>query len=107
MKEVNVENGKIVLKNLKNLLHIESINYKAPKAENATVPITAPNVPITAPNVPEYSFVCWIGVASQGFVKGCYIDTPNSPTADIWFTQSTVNMIGDVNVSAYALYVKD
>ncbi len=100
MKEVNVDNGKIVLKNLKNLLHIESINYKAPKAENAAVPITAPTVP-------EYSFACWIGVASQGFVKGCYIDTPNSPIATIWFTQSTVNMIGDLNVSAYALYVKD
>ena len=100
MKEVNVENGKIVLKNLKNFLHIEHINYKVPKAENA-------EIPITAPNVPEYSFVCWIGATSQGFVKGCYIDTPDSPTADIWFTQSTVDMIGDGNVSAYALYVKD
>ena len=44
MKEVNVENGKIVLKNLKNLLHIENINYKVPKAENAAIAITAPNV---------------------------------------------------------------
>ena len=35
MKEVNIKNGKIVLKNLKNLLHIEYINYKVPKAENA------------------------------------------------------------------------
>ena len=101
MKEVNIENEKIVLKNLKNLLHIESINYKVPKAEYAAVPITAPNVP-------EYSFVCWIGVASQGFVKGCYIDTPNSPTATIWFTQSTMNINEDNNrVTAYALYVKD
>ena len=100
MKEVNVENGKIVLKNLKNLLHIESINYKAPKAENAAVPITAPTVP-------EYSFVCWIGVASQGFVKGCYIDTQNSPTATIWFTQSTADIGDGTSVNAYALYVKD
>ncbi|QLL73878.1 hypothetical protein [Lactobacillus crispatus] len=99
MKEVNVEKGKIVLKNLNNLLHIECINYKVPKAENATIPITAPNVP-------EYSFVCWIGATSQGFVKGCYIDTPDRPTASIWFTQSTVNMVGEGNVSAYALYVR-
>ncbi|MYN48356.1 hypothetical protein GTH53_02980 [Lactobacillus crispatus] len=35
MKEVNVEKGKIVLKNLNNLLYIECINYKVPKAENA------------------------------------------------------------------------
>ena len=100
MKEVNIENEKIVLKNLKNLLHIESINYKVPKAENAAVPITAPNVP-------EYSFVCWIGVASHGFVKGCYIDTPNSPTATIWFTQSTIDVSDGNGVAAYALYVKD
>lgn len=100
MKEVNVENGKVVLKNLKNFLHIEHIGYKVPKAEIAAVPITAPTVP-------EYSFACWIGVASQGFVKGCYIDTPNSPTATIWFTQSTMD-VGDGNsVTAYALYVKD
>ena len=100
MKEVNVENGKVVLKSLNNFLHVEHIDYKVPKAENA-------EILITAPNVPEYSFVCWIGAASQGFVKGCYIDAPDRPTASIWFTQSTVNMVGEGNVSAYALYVKD
>ena len=98
MKEVNVENGKVVLKSLNNFLHVEHIDYKVPKAENAVIAITAPNVP-------EYSFVCWIGAASQGFVKGCYIDTPDRPTASIWFTQSTV-MIDEGNVSAYALYVR-
>ena len=100
MKEVNIENGKVVLKNLKNFLHIEHINYKVPKAENAAIAITAPNVS-------EYSFVCWIGVASQGFVKGCYIDTPNSPTATIWFANTTVDIGDDTSVNAYALYVKD
>ena len=100
MKEVNVENGKIVLKNLKNFLHIEHINYKVPKAENA-------EIPITAPNVPEYSFVCWIGATSQGFVKGCYIDTPDSPTSTIWFDQSTADIGDGTSVNAYALYVKD
>lgn len=100
MKEVNVENGKVVLKSLNNFLHVEHIDYKVPKAENAAIAITAPNVS-------EYSFVCWIGAASQGFVKGCYIDTPDRPTASIWFTQSTVNMVGDQYASAYALYVKD
>ena len=100
MKEVNVENGKVVLKNLKNFLHIEYIDYKVPKAEIAAIPITAPSVS-------GYSLVCWIGAASQGFVKGCYIDTPDRSTATIWFTQSTVD-IGDGNrVTAYALYVKD
>jgi hypothetical protein len=100
MKEVNIENGKIVLKNLKNLLHLEYINYKVPKAENATIPITAPNVP-------EYSFVCWTGVASHGFLKSCYIDTPDTPNANIWFTQSTTDIGDDQYASAYALYVKD
>lgn len=99
MEEINVENGKVVLKKLKDFLHIEHVDYKVPKAENAAIPITAPNVP-------EYSFVCWIGAASQGFVKGCYIDTPDNPSAAIWFTQSTVNMVGEGNVSAYALYVR-
>ena len=99
MEEINVENGKVVLKKLKDFLHIEHVDYKVPKAENAAIAITAPNVP-------EYSFVCWIGAASQGFVKGCYIDIPDRPTASIWFTQSTVNMVGEGNVSAYALYVR-
>lgn len=102
MKEVNVENGKVVLKNFKNFLHIEHIDYKVPKAENAAV------VTITAPTVPGYSFICWIGAASHGFVRGCYIDMPDSVTADIWFTQSTMDIGEDSNrVTAYALYVKD
>lgn len=101
MKEVNIENGKVVLKNLKNFLHIEYITYKVPKAEIGAT------VQITAPNVPGYSFVCWIGVATQGFVKSCYIDTPDMPKAGIWFTQSTVDIGDDYNVNAYALYVKD
>ena len=100
MKEVSVENGKIVLKNLKNLLHIEHISYKVPKAENAAIAITAPNVS-------EYSFVCWIGVATQGFVKSCYIDRPDNPNSAIWFVQTTVDIGDDTSVNAYALYVKD
>ena len=102
MKEVNVENGKVVLKNFKNFLHIEYIDYKVPQAENYAA------VKITAPSVPGYNFVCWIGVASHNFVKSCYIDTPDSVTAGIWFTQSTMNINEDNNrVTAYALYVKD
>ena len=100
MKEVNIENGKVVLKNLKNFLHIEHINYKVPKAENAAIAITAPNVS-------EYSFVCWIGVASQGFVKSCYIDRPDKPNSTIWFANTTVDIGDDTSVNAYALYVKD
>ena len=101
MKEVNVENGKVVLKNLNNFLHVEYTTYKVPKAENAAIAITAPNVS-------EYSFVCWIGVASQGFVKSCYIDRPGNPNSTIWFTQSTMDINPDVHVViAYALYVKE
>ena len=100
MKEVNVENGKVVLKNFKNFLHIEYIDYKVPKAENASIPITAPSVP-------GYNFVCWIGAATHGFVRGCYIDMPDNPSADIWFTQSTIDVSDANNVVAYALYVKD
>lgn len=101
MKEVNVENEKVVLKNLKNFLHIEYINYKVPKAENAA------SVKITAPSVPGYNFVCWIGSASHGFIKDCYIDMPDNPSADIWFTQSTVDISDGNSVTAYALYMKD
>lgn len=101
MKEVNLENGKVVLKNLNNFLHVEYTTYKVPKAENAAT------VKITAPSVPGYNFVCWLGVASQGFVRGCYIDTPDNPSAAIWFTQSTIDVSDTNNVVAYALYVKD
>ena len=101
MKEVNVENGKVVLKNLNNFLHVEYATYKVPKAEIGAT------VKITAPSVPGYNFVCWIGAASQGFVRGCYIDTPDNPSADIWFTQSTIDVRDTSIVAAYALYVKD
>ena len=101
MKEVNVENGKVVLKNLKNFLRIEYTTYKVPKAENAAT------VKITAPSVPGYNFVCWIGAATHGFIRGCYIDMPDNPSADIWFTQSTIDVSDAKNVVAYALYVKD
>ena len=101
MKEVNIDNGKIVLKNLNNFFHVEYAAYKVPKAENAAT------VKITAPSVPGYNFVCWIGATTQGFVRGCYIDTPDNPSANIWFTQSTID-VSDINiVTAYALYVKD
>ena len=101
MKEVNVENGKVVLKKLKDFLHIEHVDYKVPKAEISAT------VQITAPNVPGYSFVCWINATTQGFVRGCYIDMPDNPTADIWFTQSTIDVSDGNSVNAYALYVKD
>lgn len=101
MEEINVENGKVVLKSLNNFLHVEHIDYKVPKAENAAI------VTITAPTVPGYSFICWIGAASHGFVRGCYIDMPDNSNANIWFTQSTMD-VGDGNsVTAYALYMKD
>ena len=101
MKEVNVENGKVVLKNLKNFLHIEYTTYKVPKAEIGAT------VKITAPSVPGYNFVCWINATTQGFVRGCYIDMPDNPTAAIWFTQSTIDVSDGNGVVAYALYVKD
>lgn len=101
MKEVNVENGKVVLKKLKDFLHIEHVDYKVPKAENYA------SIPITAPSVSGYNFVCWIGAASHGFVRGCYIDLPDKPFAGIWFTQSTVDISDSNRVTAYALYVKN
>lgn len=101
MKEVNVENGKVVLKKLKDFLHIEHVDYKVPKAENAAT------VTITAPSVPGYNFVCWIDAVSHGFVRGCYIDMLDNPSAYIWFTQSTMDIGDGNNVTAYALYVKD
>lgn len=101
MKEVNVDNGKIVLKNLKNLLHIECIRYEVPKSESGAC------IAISAPQVLGYKFVCWASVASQGFVKSCYIDRPDNSNATIWFTQTTVDLGDDVSVNAYALYVRD
>ena len=102
MKEVNVEDGKIVLKDLKNLLHIECTYYKVPKAENAA------HITVSAPQVLGYKFVSWINVATQGFVRSCYIDAPDHADASIWFTQSTMDINPDVNVViAYALYVKE
>lgn len=101
MEEINVENGKVVLKKLKDFLHIEHVDYKVPQKEMAAT------INISAPKIPNYNFICWISATTQGFVRSCYIDTPNTSDAGIWFTQSTTDVNPDCRVTAYALYVKD
>ena len=101
MKEVNVDNGKIIFKNLKDFLHIEHIDYSVPQVDKDAT------VNINAPQISGYSFVSWINVATHNFVQNCYIDTPDNPNATIWFAQSTMDTNPSDVVTAYALYVKD
>lgn len=85
---------------LENFLKIEYVFHAIPEAENGA------NLEIVAPVVKDYKFLCWVNVSTHGTTANCYIDAIDSPTANIWFTQSTM-YLGSAQVFAYALYVKD
>ena len=57
-------------------------------------------VTINAPNVDGYTFVAWIGVASNGFVGSPYIESCVNATTHIF----DANVAGGQSYNAYALY---
>ena len=60
---------------------------------------------IAAPTVNGYTFLCWIGVNSDGWLGSINIANYLSQTTSVW-TLAT-NGSGNGNLMAYALYVKD
>lgn len=64
------------------------------------------NVSLSAPSVSGYTFLCWVGSATVGWVGGTYIESMNSASTKVWVCASTESSgTGDVN--AWALYVKN
>ena len=63
-------------------------------------------VSLSAPSVSGYTFLCWIGSATTGWVGGTYIESMNSASTRAWVCASTESSgTGDVN--AWALYVEN
>ena len=94
------------------LLHFESV--KVPTSSAASQ-ITNPSAQywdtsfqVVAPSVAGYTFKCWIGSQTNGFVCGNYVADPQNPTASVWVSQFPTSQVQDANsVQATALYVKN
>lgn len=64
------------------------------------------HVSLSAPSVSGYTFLCWVGSTTTGWVGGTYIESMNSASTRIWVCASTESSgTGDVN--AWALYVEN
>lgn len=63
-------------------------------------------VSLSAPSVSGYTFLCWVGSATTGWVGGTYIESMNSASTRVWVCASTESS-GTGNVNAWALYVEN
>lgn len=70
---------------------------------SVTLPANSTNVSITAPTVSGYTFLCWLGVASQGSVKLAYLDGLTGTNQRIWVESKRSEA---TRFDAYALYRK-
>lgn len=60
---------------------------------------------ITAPTVSGYTFFCWIGSATAGWVGATYIQDIRQATTNVWVASSGQTGTGDV--LCFALYIKN
>lgn len=63
-------------------------------------------VSLSAPSVSGYTFLCWVGSATTGWVGGTYIESMNSASTRVWVCASTESS-GTGSVNAWALYVEN
>lgn len=60
------------------------------------------NVSITAPTISGYTFVCWVAVATDGWIGSCYVQNALAVTTNIW--NASTGQSGSGTVNATALY---
>ncbi len=93
-------------------LHFEEVTLAAntildqitdPSVSNQTV-----HYDIQAPNVPGYTFKCWVGSQTNGFVCGNYVTNKLLPATSMWLDNPMLISLRDSNssVTALAMYVK-
>ena len=63
------------------------------------------HVSVTAPSIDGYTFVVWVGTASQGWVGYTYIALPENATADVYKSEAATSSTRTVR--CYALYLKN
>lgn len=92
-------------------LHFEEVSVLT--ATNSSQ-VTDPSVEIglsydiTAPSVPGYTFKCWIGSQTNGFVGINYVINKLNMQAQVWTGSVGSNLTASNNsISATALYIKN
>lgn len=94
------------------LLHFENVQVPTSTASGQITDPAAQywdtSFKVVAPNITGYTFKCWIGSQTNGFVCGNYVADPLNPTALVWVNQFPTSQVQDANsVQATALYVKN
>lgn len=94
------------------LLHFENVQVPTSTASGQITDPAAQYLDasfrVVAPNITGYTFKCWIGSQTNGFVCGNYVADPLNPTALVWVNQFPTSQVQDANsVQATALYVKN
>lgn len=64
------------------------------------------NVQLTAPTVTGYTFVCWVGASTVGWVGNVHPRSYEQPTTTFW-NATTGTTSGTGTIEAYALFVKN
>lgn len=94
-------------------LHFEEVSVlTSTRADQATNPDTnttiAVNFDISAPSVPGYTFQCWIGSQTNGFVSANHVVNKLNSNSQIWILAPEWRITNSTNsVSATALYIKN
>lgn len=92
-------------------LHFEEVSVlTSTKASEVTDPAIEVALPydITAPSVPGYTFECWIGSQTNGFVGINYVINKFNMQAQVWANSVGSNLTGPTNsITATALYIKN
>lgn len=94
-------------------LHFEEVSVlTSTQADKATEPDQNTQIAvaytISAPSVPGYTFKCWIGSQTNGFVSTNYVTNRLNSDTQIWLLAPEWTITNSTNsVSATALYVKN
>lgn len=94
------------------LLHLENVKVPTSKAAgqitNPSAQYADVSFEVVAPTIEGYTFKCWIGSQTNGFICGNYVAEPQNSTALVWVNQFPTSQVQDANtVQATALYVKN
>lgn len=94
-------------------LHFEEVSVlTSTQADKATNPDQNTEIgvsfDVSAPSVPGYTFQCWIGSQTNGFISTTYMSSKLNSNGQIWVYAPQWTIANSSNsVSATALYIKN
>lgn len=92
------------------LLHFENVQVPTSTAsvQDPGAQYSDASFQVTAPNIAGYTFKCWIGSQTNGFVCANYIAEPLNSTSTVWVSKFPTSQVKNAkSVQATALYVKN